>query len=208
MKLQKGVFLMAKKRAFTVFQLTQMALLIALIMLASWQPVKIFIEITLCFVPVSFGAILLGPGPGAFLGLVWGLCSFAQGFGWFSPSLFGETLLGIDPWFYAVMCIVPRLLVGWLAGLLYKGFKRGGAKEWISCALTGALTAFLNTVFFVGTMLLLFGKTDYIQSFRAGRTVVAFVIGAFGVNCAVESAIGWITGMALSPVLPSLRKRR
>lgn len=199
----------SRKPERTALRLTQMGVLIALIAVAAWFPVKIVVEITLCFLPVLFGAVLLGPSAGAFLGLVWGLCSFAQCFGWFSPSALGAAILTVNPWWTAVLCIVPRVLVGFLVAWLYKAVKKMGGAEWIACGLTGLFSALLNTVFFVGGLMLFFGNADYILSFRQGfASLWGFLVGCFGINCLLEAVVGLVTGMAFANIVPLLRRRK
>ncbi len=195
------------KKGSSVFRLTQYALLIALLILAAYFPVKIFVEVTLCFLPVLFGAVLLGPGAGAFLGLIWGLFSYAQCFGWFVPSPFGAAMVAIDPVLWGVVCLVPRVLTGFLVGWLYRGLKKLGAKEWIACGLAGLTAALLNTVLFLGGMMLLFGRSDYILQWRGVQTVWAFLVTVFGINCLTESSIGLVVGMAFANIVPALRRR-
>ena len=97
---------MAKSKVSrSLVRMTETALLIALIVLCTCLPLKVLtLEFTLCTIPVVIGAILLGPGTGALLGGVFGLCSFAQCFGWFFPSAFGAVLVGINPWYTAIVC--------------------------------------------------------------------------------------------------------
>ena len=64
------------------------------------------LEITFLMVPVTLGAILLGPAAGAVLGGVFGLTSFAT---CFSVSGFGDVLLSINPVFTFLVCVPTRL---------------------------------------------------------------------------------------------------
>ena len=66
-------------------RLSRLALFSALILLLNYTPlgyIRVFaLEITLIIIPVTLGAMLLGPADGAILGGVFGLTSFATCFG-------------------------------------------------------------------------------------------------------------------------------
>ena len=56
-------------------------------------------------------------------------------------------------------------------------------------ALTGFLAAFLNTLFFMSLLVLLFGQTEYLSNSMAGRGVLTYIIAATGVNALVEMIV-------------------
>lgn len=88
-------------------RLSRLALFSALILLLNYTPlgyIRVFaLEITLIIIPVTLGAMLLGPADGAILGGVFGLTSFATCFG---SSQFGVTLLAINPIGTFITCVV------------------------------------------------------------------------------------------------------
>ena len=108
------------QKADTVY-MVEMALLIAVILIMAFTPIgyirTLGLEITLIVVPVAVGAVTLGPAAGAALGAVFGITSFIQCFG---MSPFGAALLGINPIYTLIVCVLPRTLMGWLTGLLYQ----------------------------------------------------------------------------------------
>ena len=114
------------QKADTVY-MVEMALLIAVILIMAFTPIgyirTLGLEITLIVVPVAVGAVTLGPAAGAALGAVFGITSFIQCFG---MSPFGAALLGINPIYTLIVCVLPRTLMGWLTGLLYQGFIKCG----------------------------------------------------------------------------------
>ena len=114
------------QKADTVY-MVEMALLIAVILIMAFTPIgyirTLGLEITLIVVPVAVGAVTLGPAAGAALGAVFGITSFIQCFG---MSPFGAALLGINPIYTLIVCVLPRTLMGWLTGLLYQGFIKIG----------------------------------------------------------------------------------
>ena len=97
-------------------QMVQLSILTALLLVLAFTPIGYLrlgpFSITFMPVPVVIGAILLGPGGGAFLGLVFGLTSFAQCFG-IDPM--GTALMTINLFYTFVMTVVTRTLMGYLA---------------------------------------------------------------------------------------------
>ncbi|MDY6060626.1 MAG: ECF transporter S component, partial [Oscillospiraceae bacterium] len=116
----------AKRRNSTV-NLTVTAALAAIIVVMTFTPVGYLnigiVEITFLTIPVAIGAIVCGPASGAVLGAVFGLTSFMQCFGIGRPSVFGAALLAINPISTAIICFLPRILAGFLSGLIFKAFK-------------------------------------------------------------------------------------
>ena len=117
-------------------KLTQMALLTAIILLMAFTPLGYLrtgvVEITFIMIPVVVGAILMGPGAGAILGGVFGLTSFIQCFG---MSALGAMLLQVNWFFTFVVCFVPRVLTGWLAGLIFKALYKVDKTRLVSFAV-------------------------------------------------------------------------
>ena len=134
-------------------KLTQMALLTAIILLMAFTPLGYLrtgvVEITFIMIPVVVGAILMGPGAGAILGGVFGLTSFIQCFG---MSALGAMLLQVNWFFTFVVCFVPRVLMGWLAGLIFKALYKVDKTRLVSFAVASLSGAVLNTIFFVGSL--------------------------------------------------------
>ena len=164
------------------------------------------IEITLVMIPVIIGAIVLGPGAGAFLGAMFGLTSFIQCFG---MSTFGSALLAIQPLLTFLVCMIPRILMGWFCGLIFKGLIRVDRtkSKTASYCVTGLCGALLNTVLFMTLLLLLFGQTDYIQTMRAGMGLFAFIAAFVGLNGLVEAIACFVVASAVSKALDVVMKR-
>ncbi|MGN1093066.1 MAG: ECF transporter S component, partial [Monoglobaceae bacterium] len=55
-----------------------------------------------------------------------------------------------------------------------------------SCAIAGFFAAFLNTLFFMSLLVLLFGNTEYIQNLIAGRNIIVFICSFVGINAVFE----------------------
>ena len=104
--------------------LVELALMVTIIFVMAFTPLGYFrtlgLSITFLTVPVAVGAMILGPLGGAICGLAFGITSFMQCFG---MGAFGTMLFSINPLGTAVVCIVPRLLEGWITGLIFKAVR-------------------------------------------------------------------------------------
>ncbi len=183
--------------------LVQNAVLAAIIVLMAFTPVGYLqiglVKMTFIMIPVAVGSIALGEKSGAFLGLVFGITSFVQCFG---LDIFGTTLMSINPIFTFVMCLVPRILMGYLCGVLYKLIAK--KKESIAVVFASFFAPLLNTVFFMTLLLVFFGKSDYIMSLRASTdTLRAFILAFVGLNGVMEVVT---TTIIAPPVAMAIKK--
>lgn len=172
-----------------IVHMAEIAVLTAIIILMAFTPIGYIktagLEITLITIPVIVGAIVLGPAAGAFLGAVFGVTSFLQSVLALSP--FGVMLLEINPFFCFVVCIPTRILMGFCTGLIFKAFRTKNALAYSVSGLCGAL---LNTLFFMGTLVALYWKTDYIQGIAdtiGATNIFLFVILFVGINGLIEA---------------------
>ncbi len=194
-----------ESKKFSTKQFVEMALLTAVILLLAFTPIGYIrtfgLEITLIVVPVTVGAVTLGPAAGAVLGAVFGITSFIQCFG---MSPFGAVLLSINPFATFVVCVVSRILMGWLTGLIYQELKNVRQIKKAAVVIANLIGPFLNTCFFMGTLVLCFYHTEYIQGLAQSMkvsNVFAFIVAFVGVNGLIEAAVCFVVGSAISKAL-------
>ena len=112
-----------KQRKANTRRLTQLALLLALVLIMSYTPLGYLpvgpLTLSLLTIPVAIGAMLLGPAAGAVLGGAFGLTSFFNALR--GGSAMGSALFALNPLATFVMCFGARLAMGWLCGLVYPG---------------------------------------------------------------------------------------
>ncbi len=166
--------------------LTQNAVLASIVVLMAFTPIGYLrlgaVEMTFIMLPVAVGAITLGEKSGAFLGLVFGISSFIQCFG---MSPFGAALLQINPIYTFIMCLVPRVLMGYLCGVIYKLLAK--VKKGLATVIASFCAPVINTALFMTSLILFFGKSDYIMSLRAGsENIWTFLIAFVGINGVME----------------------
>lgn len=181
--------------------LTRFALLAAVILVMSYTPLGylnlgLFL-VTFLTIPVIVGAVLFGSGAGAFAGLVFGLTSFAKAFG----STMGASLLAINPVYTFILCVVPRVIEGYLCGMIFSVLNKNKDDKLWKVALSSFSCPVLNTVLYMGTLVLLFGNSDYIQGLMGGKSVLMFIVGFVGVQAVVEAVVCTIIGTVICAAL-------
>lgn len=141
-------------------------------------------------VPVAVGAMLLGPLEGMALGVVFGLCSLWDAIS--GSSVMTHTLFSADPVNTVILCVGMRALMGLLVGLVFKGLRRLDQRGLVSYYAGALLAPLLNTIFFMGYIVLVFYNTEYIQSLAAGKGAAnpfMFIILLVGVQGLVEMLV-------------------
>ncbi|SEH85012.1 Uncharacterized membrane protein [Ruminococcus flavefaciens] len=181
-----------KSFKFNAKTIVLLGLLTAIIAVFSFTPIGSIpvgpLVITLNIIPIAIAAITMGPIGGAIIGGVFGIFSFLQCFGIGILSGMGAILVDINPVFAFIQRFVPRLLDGFLAGLIFQLLSKLTDVR-ISCFVTGFFTALMNTAFFMLSLVFLFGNTDYVQGLMKGKSVIPFIISFVGVNALVEMIV-------------------
>ncbi len=179
-------------------RMAQLSLLIAILLVMAYTPLGYFrtpgLEISFLMVPVTIAAIVLGPTAGAILGLVFGLTSFGTCFG---SSTFGATLLGISAVKTFIVCVIARTLAGWLAGIVFKYTK----KIKFGIEITSIVAPLLNTLFFMGSLVMFFYNTEFIQGIAStlGATnPIKFVLLFVGIQGLIEAIICFFVSCIIS----------
>ena len=165
-------------------------------------------SITFLLIPVSIGAVLFGPAAGAILGGVFGLTSFIQCFG-LEPL--GTVLLGINPIAAFITCMVPRILVGLLTAYIFKALQKIDKTQLVSYGVACLSSALLNTVLFIGCLLLFFFRPDSLQTINdslntafSSANIMGFISALVGFNGLIEAGVCFVLGTALTKTLSVL----
>lgn len=183
---------MKKSKGLKPRELTLLGLLTALIFVMAFTPLGSIpiglLSASLKMIPVAIGAVALGPVGGCILGGVFGLTSFMQGFGiGFGPSLMVITLFELNPYLTFVLTVIPRALAGLAVGYVYRLLKKPLGHV-ASSFISGFGAAFLNTLFFMSALVLLFSNTAYLQEKIAGQNILLWICTFVGVNAVLEMA--------------------
>ena len=196
-----------KSNLKSLYHLVLIAMFIAIMMVMNFTPIGYItvtgaFSITLMTIPVALGATCTGITGGTVLGFVFGLTSFLQAFGigfMIDPSaapLFNENPLG-----YTITCFVPRILTGFLAGLVFSLFeKKNNTKIW-AFGISAALVPVLNTALFMTSYIVFYSDTSF------GGAVMTVLFTILTINFLVEFLVTVIAGVAISkPVYTQVKK--
>ena len=183
--------------------MVELALMAAIIFLMAFTPLGYFrtpgLSITFLTVPVAVGAIILGPKGGAICGLTFGITSLIQ---CFMGGSFGSMLLSINPVGTAITCVVPRVLEGFLCGIVFQGIRKVSKNSaYLAASLACPL---LNTVLFMSAVVLIFYQTEYIQGFVEALGVtnpLMFVVAFVGLQGLIEAGVCFLIASAVSRTL-------
>ncbi|MCR5010283.1 MAG: ECF transporter S component [Clostridia bacterium] len=158
--------------------------------------------------PIAIGAMLMGPLTGAILGGVFGLFSLwdaISGAGGMTSFFFQN-----NPVSTVILCVGMRILMGVCCGLIFKLVSKLDRDEKTWSYFVGALSApLLNTIFFMGYIILMFYNTEYIQNIVATKGALNplhFVVLLVGVQGLIEAVSVAIIGGILTKVLSKVVK--
>lgn len=159
--------------------------------------------------PISVGAMVIGPVAGLVLGGVFGVLSLTDAIS--GRSMMTGTFFSISPIHTVILCVGMRMLMGLCCGLLFAAAKKADKRGTWSY-LVGALSApLLNTLFFMGYICLAFYRCDYVQNLAAtlGATnPLMFVVLLVGVQGLVEAAACGILGSVIGKAVDTVLKRQ
>ncbi|MFR3767947.1 MAG: ECF transporter S component [Blautia sp.] len=196
---------MKTTKKFTTSQLTMLGLMSGILLLMAYTPLGYLnigpLAISFNVIPVAVSAVVLGPTGGAIAGAIFGLTSFGQCIGIGGTSAMGAMLFSINPLLAFLQRFLPRLLDGFCIGYIFR-FMRKKTNIYVSCAVTGFFSAFLNTLFFMTALIGMFGNTSYIKEMIGGQNVILFCCAFVGINSVCEmvssTVITGAVGAALS----------
>lgn len=199
---------MKNNNTTSTLYMVELALMVAIIFIMAFTPLGYFrtpgLSITFLTVPVAVGAVILGPKGGAACGLAFGITSLIQAF---IGGSFGTMLLSINPAGTAFTCIVPRILEGWLCGLIFQAVRKVSKNgAYFAASLACPL---LNTLFFMSSLVVIFYHTDYIQGFVETLGVsnpFTFVVAFVGVQGAIEAVVCFLIASVVSRALATALK--
>lgn len=195
-----------REMSFSTRRLTILGLMVGILLLLPYTPLGYLnigpLAITFNMIPVAICAITLGPIGGLIAGSVFGITSFCQCFGGLGigVSPMGAILFGINPFLAFIQRFVPRALVGFLLGYIFRWSKKIKGISFAT-SVTGFFAAFLNTVFFMIALLALYGNTEYVRGLIGGQNIIVFACAFVGVNAVVEMIASTIVTGAVGTAL-------
>ena len=192
------------KKTFSTKYMVELAAMIAIIIIMAFTPLGYIklpgLTITFLTIPVAVGAIILGPVGGLICGLTFGLTSLYQAVT--GGSVF--TFANLNPVFTIILTIVPRALEGLLTGLIFKALHNIKSVQKISYYIASLCCPLLNTLLFMRTLVALFYRTDFIQTYVAKFGVgnpFSFVVAFVGTQGAIEAVVCFVVASILARTL-------
>ena len=190
--------------------MVSVALMAAIVIVLANTPLGMIqlpiIKATTVHIPVILGAILLGPGAGASLGAIFGICSLVSNtmaptllsFA-FSPFL---STTGIPGALKAIWISVGcRILIGVVAGWLWVLFTKIKLNQFIALPIVGFVGSMVNTVTVMGSIYFLFAQ-QYAEAKEVALTAVfGLVMGTVTASGIPEAIAAAILVLALGKVL-------
>lgn len=190
--------------------MVSVALMAAIVIVLANTPLGMIqlpiIKATTVHIPVILGAILLGPGAGAILGAIFGICSLVSNtmaptllsFA-FSPFLSTTGIPGaLKVIWISVGC---RILIGVVAGWLWVLFTKIKLNQFIALPIVGFVGSMVNTVTVMGSIYFLFAQ-QYAEAKEVALTAVfGLVMGTVTASGIPEAIAAAILVLALGKVL-------
>lgn len=185
-------------------KITRLSIILAILIVLGFTPLGFIsippmVSITIMHIPVIIGSILLGYTYGGFLGLVFGLISMTKailepvgGDIFFSPALSGNALASV------VMCVVPRVILGIVPGLLFEGFNKTRLPQSISIGIISGISTIIHT------FLVLF----CLMAFFNGMLLADIFAYILSINGVLETVAAIVISVAVCKPLLLLFKKK
>ena len=199
--------------------LVSVALMAAIVVLLANTPLGMIqlpiIKATTTHIPVILGAILLGPMAGAILGGVFGLCSLVSNtiapvaasvcFSPFIAISLGGPLSAVKALWVSVGC---RILIGVVAGWLWKFLRKRNVNGWASLPLVGFVGSMVNTVLVMGSIYVLFAQQYAAAKDVAREAVFGLIMTTVAFNGIPEALAAAVLVAAIGKALLRVTRTR
>lgn len=192
------------KKNRNVFQMTIVSMLIAILIIQTFVPILGYIplgpiDVTIVHITVILAAVLFGSKTGLIVGTSWGLLSMLRAY--VQPTPFNIVFLN------PLISVVPRMLVGWVSGLLFQAIKNRLSERW-SYTLTALVGTLMNTVLVLGGIYI-FAAESYANALGVSQNALLSALGAVvATNGIIEVIVSMIILPLVSTPLSRALKRR
>lgn len=157
-------------------------ILIGIIILQSLVPMIGYlplgvVNLTIVHITVIVAAIVLGPKDGALIGLFWGLGTLIRSYT--APTSPIDTMIFTNP----LVSVLPRIVVGWGAGVIYQVMKKKTNKI-VAMSISAGVGSLINTSLVLMLMKLIYATQTaqiYKVPTKALNNVLLIIVGTNGV---------------------------
>ena len=206
---------MEKKRSnfFSARNIAILAVLVALVIVlqlwGSMIPIGVAgLNLSFVLIPITLGAMLLGPIAGLILGFIFGFVVLMTGVT--GANFFTAYLLADSPFWTVMTCLIKGMAAGAVAGLLYKLISK--KNKYVAVFVASAVVPILNTGLFILGCLCMSGTIqsfagNYMPNVDGHNIMYIIVVGLVTVNFFIELAINLICAPALYTVSNVVEKQ-
>lgn len=206
-----------EKKKTNVRLLAQMGLLTGLMLVMSFTPLGYiplgFMNATTMHIPVILGACLFGPKMGAVLGGLFGITSVIRAT--LTPTLTSfvfTPFYSLSPqfhgsWMSLIVAIVPRILIGVVAGLVFQGIAKIVRQDAAAFVVAGFAGSITNTIGVMGLIYLLFGEQYAAAAGQSFEVLLGVILGVVGTQGVPEAIIAAVLVCAVGKALLAVNKR-
>ena len=201
------------KRFFTARNIAFLGVLVALVVVlqlwGSMIPIGIAgLNLSFVLIPITLGAMILGPVAGLILGFIFGFVVLMTGVT--GANFFTSYLLADSPFLTVLTCLLKGMLAGAVAGLLYKVISK--KNKYVAVFVASAVVPVLNTGIFILGCLCMSGTIqsftgNYMPDFDGHNIMYIIVVGLVTVNFFIELAINLVCSPALYTVTNVVEKQ-
>ncbi|KRL61819.1 ECF transporter S component [Latilactobacillus fuchuensis] len=196
-----------KPRFLNTYRMSILAVLTALLLIQGFVPmvgnltlIPGLPAITTIHLTVIIGAIILGPRDGAILGTIWGITSLIRAYVMPTDPL--AILIFRNP----IIAILPRLLVGLIAGSLAVKLPKAPTKKTLMVGLIAIISTMVNTGLVIGLTWLFYQHQAAGLYHTSANQLIWVMLSAFTVNATLEIIAAAILVSAIAT--PLLRFKR
>lgn len=169
-------------------------MMVAITIVLAYSPLGIIplqpVNATTTHIPTIIAAILEGPIVGAITGLAFGLVSMFK-------AITQPTSILSPCFINPLVSILPRVLIGFVAGYGYQLFHKLDKKGVVAAVLASAFGSLTNTIGAMGMIYLLYVKSLTEQMGKAAGPVIWGIITTYGVMEMLAAAV-ICTGVVLA----------
>ncbi|WP_178196084.1 ECF transporter S component [Ligilactobacillus sp. Marseille-Q7487] len=186
-----------------IYRLVTLALFGAVIIVQNFVPLLGYIpfgplNITIIHVTVIIAAIVLGPKDGAIVGGIWGTITFVRAFVWPTSPL--ATIVFVNP----LVSILPRILIGVVAGLVFKELTKHFKNKTLAIGTAAVLGSMVNTLLVLGQIYLFYHNRSQEMYALDVHALLPYLLGVVATNGIPEALLAGIACPLIA--LPLLKK--
>ncbi|WP_040537658.1 ECF transporter S component [Lentilactobacillus parafarraginis] len=184
-----------------------LAMFIAIIILQTSIPLIGYIpigplSITIISATVVIATILMGTLDGAIVGGAWGVLTFIRAFVWPTSPL--ATIVFVNP----VVSVVPRILIGVVAGVTYQALRKRFKRQSVSISIAAVLGSLTNTVLVLG-LIYVFYRANAPQLYQVNiKELLPYLLSVVGTNGIPEAIFCGVVAPLITLPLQRMLKGR